>query len=63
LPYVAVNKDAFPSGPACIAGRTTSFRLPKQAQVLNEIFQAQQQAFVRFAVGKQRSLSKPSRLK
>jgi hypothetical protein len=51
LPYVAVNKDAFPTSPARVAGRIKSFRLPKQAQVLSVIFQAQYQAFVRFAVG------------
>jgi hypothetical protein len=51
LPYVAVNKDAFPSSPACAAGRIKSFRLPKQAQVSCVSFQAQYQAFVRFAVG------------
>jgi hypothetical protein len=51
LPYVAVNKDAFPTSPACVAGRIKSFRLPKQAQVSSVIFQAQYQAFVRFAVG------------
>jgi hypothetical protein len=50
-PYVAVNKDALPNSPAQIAGCLKSFRLPKRAQVLREIFQAQYQAFVRFAVG------------
>ena len=50
LPYVAVNKDAFPTSPACAAGRIKSFRLPKQAQVSCVSFQAQYQAFVRFAV-------------
>jgi hypothetical protein len=50
LPYVAVNKDAFPTSPACVAGRIKSFRLPKQAQVSSVSFQAQYQAFVRFAV-------------
>jgi hypothetical protein len=33
LPYVAINKDAFPNRPAHTAGRIRSFRLPKQAQV------------------------------
>jgi hypothetical protein len=51
LPYVAVNKDAFPNSPAYVAGRIKSLRLPKQAQVSGVIFQAQYQAFVRFAVG------------
>jgi hypothetical protein len=51
VPYVAVNKDAFPTSPASVAGRIKSFRLPKQAQVSSVIFQAQYQAFVRFAVG------------
>jgi hypothetical protein len=51
LPYVAVNKDAFPNSPADDAGCSKSFRLPKQAQVFRVIFQAQYQAFVRFAVG------------
>jgi hypothetical protein len=49
-PYVAVNKDAFPTSPADAAGCIKSFRLPKQAQVLSVAFQAQYQAFVRFAV-------------
>jgi hypothetical protein len=51
LPYVAVNKDAFPTSLACVAGRIKSFRLPKQAQVSSVSFQAQYQAFVRYAVG------------
>jgi hypothetical protein len=34
-----------------------SFRLPKQAQVSRVIFQAQYQAFVRFAVGSSAALS------
>jgi hypothetical protein len=51
LPYIAVNKDAFPNRPACAASRIKSFRLPKQAQVSRVSFQAQYQAFVRFAVG------------
>jgi len=51
LPYVAVNKDAFPTSPAHVAGRIKSFRLPKQPQISSVIFQAQYQAFVRFAVG------------
>jgi hypothetical protein len=51
LPYVAVNKDAFPNSPADRAGCIKSFRLPKQAQVSCVSFQAQYQAFVRFAVG------------
>src|SRR6202040_2065704 len=50
LPYVVVNKDAFPTSPADAAGCIKSFRLPKQAQVLSVAFQAQYQAFVRFAV-------------
>jgi hypothetical protein len=40
LPFVAVNKDAFPTAPARIAGRIKSFRLPKQAQVLSVIYQS-----------------------
>jgi hypothetical protein len=51
LPYVAVSKDAFPSSPAYAAGCTKLFSLPKQAQVSRVSFQAQYQAFVRFAVG------------
>jgi hypothetical protein len=51
LPYVAVNKDAFPSNPVHATGCTKSFSLPKQAQVCCVSFQAQYQAFVRFAVG------------
>jgi hypothetical protein len=50
LQYVAVNKDAFPNSPAYIAGCTKSFSLPKQAQISRVSFQAQYQAFVRFAV-------------
>jgi len=50
LPYVAVNKDAFPISPADAAGCFKSFRLPKQAQFFTVAFQAQYQAFVRFAV-------------
>jgi hypothetical protein len=51
FPYVAVNKDAFPNSPADRAGCIKSFCLPKQAQVSRVSFQAQYQAFVRFAVG------------
>jgi hypothetical protein len=51
LPYAPVNKDAFPNSPADSAGCIKSFRLPKQAQVSRVNFQAQYQAFVRFAVG------------
>jgi hypothetical protein len=50
LPFVAVNKDAFPTSPARVAGRIKSVRLPKQAQVSSVILQAQYQAFVHFAV-------------
>jgi hypothetical protein len=57
LPYVAVNKDAFPNSPADGAGCLKSFRLPKQAQVSRVSFQAQYQAFVRFAVGSSAALS------
>jgi len=56
LPYVAVNKGRVPSRPACVAGRIKSFRLPKQAQVSSVSFQAQYQAFVRFAVGSSAAL-------
>jgi hypothetical protein len=57
LPYVAVNKDALPNSPADGAGCLKSFRLPKQAQVCRVSFQAQYQAFVRFAVGSSAALS------
>jgi len=57
LSYVAINKDAFPSSPAHVAGCTESFRLPKQAQVCRVSFQAQYQAFVRFAVKSSAALS------
>ena len=60
LPSIAVNKDAFPNSPADRTGCLKSFRLPKQAQVFHVIFQAQYQAFVRFAVGSSAAL-KPSR--
>jgi len=56
LPYVAVNKDALPNSPANAAGCLKSFRLPKQAQVSRVIFQAQYQAFVRFAVASSAAL-------
>jgi hypothetical protein len=56
LPY-AVNKDAFPNSPAHGAGCIESIRLPKQAQISRVIFQAQYQAFVRFAVGSSAALS------
>jgi len=56
LPYVAVNKDALPNSPADAAGCIKSFRLPKQAQVSRVSFQAQYQAFVRFAVGSSAAL-------
>src|SRR5258708_902883 len=56
LPYVAFNKDAFPNCRQS-ASRTKSFSLPKQAQVLLRKFQAQYQAFVRFAVASSAALS------
>jgi hypothetical protein len=57
LPYFAINKDAFPTSPADAAGCLKSFRLPNQAQVSRVSFQAQYQAFVRFAVGSSAALS------
>jgi hypothetical protein len=57
LSYVAINKDAFPNSPADAAGCTESFCLPKQAQVCRVSFQAQYQAFVRFAVRSSAALS------
>jgi hypothetical protein len=51
LLYVAISKDAFPSNPAHAAGCAKSLSLPKQAQVSHVKYQAQYQAFVRFAVG------------
>jgi hypothetical protein len=57
LSYVAINKDAFPTSPAHATGRTESFRLPKQAQVCGVSFQAQYQAFVRFAFRSSAALS------
>jgi hypothetical protein len=56
LPYVAVNKDALLNSPANTAGRIKSFRLPRQAQVSRVSFQAQYQAFVRFAVASSAAL-------
>jgi hypothetical protein len=50
LPYVAIDKNAFPTSPAYAAGCIKSARLPKQAQVSCVNVQAQYQAFVRFAV-------------
>jgi hypothetical protein len=55
-PYVAVDKDALPNSPAIAAGCIKSFRLPKQAQVSRVSFQAQNQAFVRFAVASSAAL-------
>jgi hypothetical protein len=52
-----VQQDAFPQLPACEAGWTKSFSLPKQAQVFLRKFQAQYQAFVRFAVTSSAALS------
>jgi hypothetical protein len=57
LPYVAVNKDTLPNSPADCAGCIKSFRLLKQAQLCYVSFQAQYQAFVRFAVGSSAALS------
>jgi hypothetical protein len=57
LPYIAVDKDALPGSPAYAAGCIKSFRLPKQAQFSRVSFQAQYQAFVRFAVGSSAALS------
>jgi hypothetical protein len=60
MPHVAFNKDAFLNSPADTAGCTESFSLPKQAQVSRVSFQAQYQAFVRFAV-EAAQLFQPSR--
>jgi hypothetical protein len=57
LPYVAITKDAFPNSQADAAGCIKSFRLPTQAKVSRVSFQAQYQAFVRFAVGSSAALS------
>jgi hypothetical protein len=51
---IAFNKDAFPTAGAH-RQRTHSFCLPKQALVSCVDLQAQYQAFVHVAVGKQRS--------
>jgi hypothetical protein len=56
LPYAAANKEALPNSPAAMAGCIKSYRPPKQAQVFRVIFQAQYQAFVRFAVGSSAAL-------
>jgi hypothetical protein len=56
LPYIAVDKDAFPQ-PSAHAGCIKSFRLPTQAQASSVSFRAQYQAFVRFAVGSGAALS------
>ena len=50
-PYVAINKDAFPSNPAHALAAPNLSSPPKPAQVSQMKFQAQSQAFVRFAVG------------
>jgi hypothetical protein len=57
FPYVAVNKDAFPNSASGCRRRHQLFCLPKQAQVSRVSFQAQYQAFVRFAVGSSAALS------
>jgi len=55
---VAVSKDAFPQQSSVhAAGGTKSFSPPKQAKVSCVSFQAQYQAFVRFAVGSSAALS------
>src|ERR1700716_3792010 len=51
------TKTRPPNSPADGAGCLKSFRLPKQAQVSRVSFQAQYQAFVRFAVGSSAALS------
>jgi hypothetical protein len=56
LQYVAVSKDALPNSPADTAGCIKSFRLPKQAKISCVSFQAQYQAFVRFAVASSAAL-------
>jgi hypothetical protein len=56
LPYVAFNKTRSPTA----GGHRQpdkSFSLPKQAQVFSREFQAQYQAFVRFAVTSSAALS------
>jgi hypothetical protein len=50
LSYVAFNKDALPTRQRIKPAGPQSFSLPKQAQVFSREFQAQYQAFVRFAV-------------
>ncbi len=50
LPYRRRQQRRVPHRPADAAGCIKSFRLPKQAQVFTVAFQAQYQAFVRFAV-------------
>ena|ERR1700687_376967 len=57
LPYIAVNKRRVPQQSSGHRWLHQSFRLPKQAQVFSVIFQAQYQAFVRFAVGSSAALS------
>jgi hypothetical protein len=52
-----VQQRRVPQQPVDIAGCTESFSLPKQAQVSRVSFQAQYQAFVRFAVGSSAALS------
>jgi hypothetical protein len=51
------TKTRSPTAQRKAAGCIKSFRLPKQAQVFRVIFQAQYQAFVRFAVGGSAALS------
>jgi hypothetical protein len=52
-----VQQRRVPQPPADTASRTKSFSLPKQAQVFSREFQAQYQAFVRFAVTSSAALS------
>jgi hypothetical protein len=51
LPHTAASQEALPDSPADDAGCIDSICLPQQAQVSRVSFEAQYQAFVRFAVG------------
>jgi hypothetical protein len=58
LPYVAVNKDAFPTSLAYATGCLKSVRLPKTSTGFSrDSLKRNYQAFVRFAVGSSAALS------
>ena len=63
LPYVAVNKDAFPTSPARVAGRITSHSACQNSTDFERDFSSAISGFRSLCGRKQRSLPKPSRSK